>query len=117
MPGPQWSVFHDQLTLTWRTATFCLKRFSLLNGVFRYGNKFDPHAELGPIDLRNHELPFAMDVEMTKVSRASKDEVEAEFLRALVPALFSISIEFDLPADGLMGFAKSKGFSVSREAT
>ena len=86
--------------------------FGLLNGIIRYGTKFDPHAEVGAIDKRNNELPFAVEVEMARLKRASKDEVKAEFLKALIPALFAISLEYELPANGLTAFAESKGFTV-----
>jgi hypothetical protein len=59
--------------------------FSLLNGIIRYGTKFDPHAEVGPIDRRKNQLPFAVEVEMARIRRASKEEVKAEFLKALIP--------------------------------
>ena len=90
--------------------------FHLLNGIIRYGTRFDPHAEVGPIDKRNNELPFAVEVEMAPLKRASKDEVKAEFLKALIPALFAIAVEYELPTDGLTAYAVSKGFAISLEA-
>ena len=89
--------------------------FHLLSGIIRYGTKFDPHAEVGPIDRRNNELRFAMEVDLTLLKRASKEDVKAEFLKALIPALFAIALEYDLPVNGLMAFAESKGFTISRE--
>ncbi|MCG3178153.1 MAG: hypothetical protein BIFFINMI_00476 [Phycisphaerae bacterium] len=95
---------------------FLLKApFCLLNGVFRYGMRFDPHAGVGPIDIAHRELPFSMEVELAVIARASKEEVEAVFLKALVPALFAIALEFDLPVAGLTAFAESRGFSISKE--
>ena len=88
--------------------------FKLLNGIIRFGTKFDPHAKVGPIDKRNNELPFAVEVEMARVSRASKEEAKAEFLKALIPALFAISLEYELPVTGLTAFAESKGFAISK---
>lgn len=88
--------------------------FKLLNGVIRFGTQFDPHAEVGPIDKRNNELPFAVEVEMAPLKRAPKEEVKAEFLRALIPALFAISLDYDLPVNGLVAYAESKGFEVSQ---
>lgn len=87
-----------------------------LNGIIRFGSQFDPHAEVGPIDRRNNELPFAVEVEMAPLKRASKDEVKAEFLRALIPALFAISLDYDLPVNGLIAFAESKGFTISKSS-
>lgn len=89
---------------------------SFLNGIIRYGTKFDPHAEVGPIDKRNKELPFAMEVELAHLKRASKEEVKAEFLKALIPALFAISLEYELPVSGLTEFAESKGFAISKDS-
>lgn len=89
--------------------------FHLLNGIIRYGTRFDPHAEVGPIDKRNSELPFAMEVELAPLRRASKEQVKAEFLKALIPALFAISIEYGLPINGLTAFAESKGLTISKE--
>lgn len=89
--------------------------FDLLNGIIRYGTKFDPHAEVGPIDIRHNELPFAMEVELVPLKRASKEEAKAEFLKALIPALFAISLEYELPVSGLTEFAESKGFSISKD--
>jgi hypothetical protein len=89
--------------------------FKLLNGIIRFGTNFDPHAKVGPIDKRNNELPFAMEVEMARVNRASKEEVRAEFLKALIPALFAIALEYKLPVAGLTAFAESKGFTVSKQ--
>jgi hypothetical protein len=89
--------------------------FDLLNGIIRYGTKFDPYAEVGPINKRNKELPFAMEVELAPLKLVTKEEVKAEFLKALIPALFAISLEYELPVSGLTAFAESKGFSISKE--
>lgn len=89
--------------------------FDLLHGIIRFGTKFDPHAEVGPIDKRHNELPFAVEVELIPLKRASKEEVKAEFLKALIPALFAISLDYDLPVNGLTAFAESKGFSITKE--
>ena len=89
--------------------------FHLLSGIFRFGTKFDAHAEVGPIDRRNSELPFAMEVELAPLKRASKEDVKAEFLKALIPALFAIALEYELPVNGLTSFAESKGFTMSKE--
>ena len=53
--------------------------FKLLNGIIRFGTKVDPFAEVGSVDKRNNELPFAVEVEMAPLRRASKDEVKAAF--------------------------------------
>ncbi|RCS44180.1 hypothetical protein DTL42_17875 [Bremerella cremea] len=89
--------------------------FDLLSGIIRYGTMFDPHAEVGPIDKRNNELPFAMEIELAPLKRASREEVKAEFLKALIPALFAISLEYELPVSGLTAFAESKGFAISKD--
>jgi len=89
--------------------------FKLLNGIIRFGTKFDPHAEVGPIDKRHNELPFAVEVEMAPLRRASREKVKSEFLKAVIPALFAIAIEYDLPVAGLTAFAESKGFTVSKQ--
>jgi len=88
--------------------------FKLLHGIIRCGTKFDPHAEVGPIDKRKNQLLFAVEVEMARLNRASKEEVKAEFLKALIPALFAISLEYELPVTGLTAFAESKGFAISK---
>jgi len=88
--------------------------FKLLNGIVRFGTSFEPHAEVGPIDKRNNELPFAVEVEMAPLKRAPREEVKAEFLKALIPALFAIAVKYELPVNGLKAFSELKGFSVSR---
>jgi Immunity protein 39 len=88
--------------------------FKLLNGIIRFGTKFDAHAEVGPIDKRNCELPFAVEVEMGPLRKASKDVVKSEFLKALIPALYAIALKYELPVNGLTTFAESKGFTISR---
>jgi hypothetical protein len=85
--------------------------FQLLSGIIRFGTKFDPHAQVGPIDKRNNELLFAVEVELAPLKRASKEEVKAEFLKALIPALFAIALSYRLPVKGLTAFADSKGFT------
>jgi Immunity protein 39 len=89
--------------------------FGLLHGIIRVGTKFDPHAEVGPIDKRKNQLPFAVEVEMAWVNRTSKEVVKAEFLKALIPALFAIALEYELPVAGLTVFAESKGFTISKQ--
>lgn len=87
--------------------------FKMLHGIIRFGTEFDPYAEVGPIDKKHDELPFAVEVEMTPLKRAPMEEVKAEFLRALIPALFAISIEYELPVKGLTAFSKKIGFEIS----
>ena len=79
--------------------------FGLLSGIVRYGTKFDPFAEVGPIDKRNGELPFAVEVNLSTLKGASRDEIKARFLDAVVPALDAIASNYDLPRRGLAEFA------------
>lgn len=83
--------------------------FKLLNGIIRFGVKFDPYAQVGPIDKRNNELPFAFEIEMAPLRRAPKDEVKAVFVKALIPALSAIAIKYELPVNGLAAYSKAKG--------
>lgn len=80
--------------------------FKLLNGIIRFGSEFDPYAQVGPINKRHGELPFAVEVAMLPLRRATKEVVKAEFLRALIPSLFAIAEKYDLPTNGLTAFSK-----------
>ncbi len=84
--------------------------FKMLHGIIRFGTEFNPYAEVGPIDRKNEELPFAVEVEMARLKRAPMENVKAEFLKALIPALFAISIEYELPVQGLTAFSEKMGF-------
>lgn len=89
--------------------------FNLLHGIIRFGSKYDPHSQIGPIDKKNNELPFAVEVELAPLRRASKDEIVNKFLMVLIPALFTIASKYDLPKKGLKNFSESKGYPLSKE--
>ncbi|WP_339730426.1 Imm39 family immunity protein [uncultured Gimesia sp.] len=89
--------------------------FNLLHGIIRFGTKYDPHSQVGPIDKKNNELPFAVEIELDPLRRASKDEVINKFLMALIPALFAIASKYDLPKRGLMKFSELKDFPLPKE--
>jgi hypothetical protein len=86
--------------------------FELLNGIIRFGTKFDPYAEVGPLSRRRKELPFAVEVEMAPLKRATREEVKTAFQRALIPALFAIAEKYGLPTNGLRKYSELKGFLI-----
>lgn len=88
--------------------------FKLLNGIMRFGTKNDPFADMGPINTRSCELPFAVEVEIAPLKRASNEEVKVAFLKVLIPALFAIAAKYDLPINGLRDFSVTKGFNLSQ---
>ncbi len=88
--------------------------FKLLHGIIRFGTKLDPHSQIGPIDKINNELPFAVEIELAPLRRASKDEVIENFLMALIPALFTIASKYELPIRGLKNFSELKGFPLPK---
>lgn len=89
--------------------------FKLLHGIIRFGTKFDSHSQVGPIDYKNNELPFAVEIELAPLRRASKDEVIKGFLAALIPALFTIASKYELPKKGLKHFCELKGLPLPKE--
>lgn len=94
--------------------------FSLLNGIIRFGTKFDPCALIGPIDEKHEELPFAVEVEISLIQRTPGEdmnvaEVKARFLQALVPALFAIAEKYSLPVGGLQQYCREYSIDVPGE--
>jgi len=87
--------------------------FKLLHGIIRFGTKFDPYAQIGPIDSRHNELPFAVEIEMAPLKRAPKEHVKQAFLAAIIPALFGIASKYNLPTNGLKAFCELNGVPVS----
>lgn len=78
--------------------------FELLNGIIRFGTKRMSSPEIRPIDKKHRELPFAVEVEMAPLKRASVETVKAAFLEVLIPALFEIASKYNLPTSGLASF-------------
>jgi len=86
--------------------------FKLINGVIRFGTKFDPHAKIGPVSRRHNELPLSVEIDVTPLNRAPREVVKAEFLRALIPALFAISKKYKLPDAGLIACCEHIGVAL-----
>jgi hypothetical protein len=78
--------------------------FKLINAIIRYGRKFDPFAQIGPISRRHNELQLSVEVESASLNRAPREVVKVAFLRALIPGLFAVAKKYDLPTAGLVAY-------------
>jgi hypothetical protein len=89
--------------------------FDLVNGVIRFGSVDDPFVQVGPVDRRNRELPITVEVNADRLRGCTDDHTREAFLSVIVPNLFKVATDFDLPTDGLIEFANANGFQISIE--
>lgn len=78
--------------------------FTLINLIFRYGDKYSELAEIEDIDSVHGELPVAVEVPMDELRVASVETVRAAFASVLIPALRLIAQNFNLPSDPIDRF-------------
>jgi hypothetical protein len=75
--------------------------FKTINMIFRYGDKDNWNPEIGEIDLRNNELPVAIEFNSETLKKMSIVELKNRFRLALIEVLCDVAANYDLPYEFL----------------
>jgi hypothetical protein len=98
--GPALVAVCDELDPVLRSSGFAERApFERLDGIIRFGERTTETPELGPIQRGG--LPFAIEVPLAPLRRASLEVVQGAFRRACLLALIHIGRVYDLPVAAL----------------
>jgi hypothetical protein len=86
--------------------------FSLVNFIFRYGDRFSTVADIDPVDTKNDELPVAAEVPLDQLRVSNVEDVKRAFASVLIPALRAVATLYDLPQEGIRRFCAEYGYEM-----